>query len=117
MSWGEMSETVQGQACLKHAPEGLIYYSCGVCLRLSPEQTQRIETQFDIMTGSLFTSCRLITQEVPKHGESLWQKDHWKAKDAQKGARKHNQDSIELRWINDDIFRASQAKIRMDKRI
>ena len=42
-----------------------------------------------------------------KHGERQWQKYHWTVKDAQKGARKHNQDSIELRWIN----RAFQTKI------
>ena len=46
---------------------------------------------------------RVYTQEV--------QKDHWKAKDDKKRARKHNEDSIELRWISDDIYRASQTKI------
>ena len=40
------------------------------------------------MNCALSPRAGLITQEVPKHGESQWQKDHWKAKDAQKGARK-----------------------------
>ena len=30
---------------------------------------------------------------------------------AEKGARKHNQDSIEIRLMSDDIYRASQTKV------
>ena len=47
---GEISQTVLCQACLKHAPEGLIYCSCGVGFRPSPVQKQRIKTQFEVLT-------------------------------------------------------------------
>ena len=47
---GETFRTVQCQACLKHEPEGLIYCSCGMCFRPSPEQKQRIKTQFEVVT-------------------------------------------------------------------
>ena len=30
---GQISKTVQGQSCLKHIPEGLIFCSCGLCLQ------------------------------------------------------------------------------------
>ena len=39
---GETSKTVQCPACLKHALEGLICCSRGVCLRPPPEQKQII---------------------------------------------------------------------------
>ena len=40
---GEMYKTVQCQACLKYASEGLLYCLCGVCLIPSPEQTRKIK--------------------------------------------------------------------------
>ena len=46
---GEISRTVQCQSCLKHVPEGLVLCSCGMCLRPSEEQTQRIKTQFKVL--------------------------------------------------------------------
>ena len=67
------------------------------------------ELQLSLMTVPFHV--RVSHSRGAKHGESQWQKDHWKAKDANIGARKHNQDSIELRWINDDIYRASQTKM------
>ena len=40
---GQISGTVQCQYCLKHVPEGLIFCSCGICLRPDEEQIQRIK--------------------------------------------------------------------------
>ena len=77
-----------------------------VCLRPSPEQKQSINTQFEIMTVPYY-----LVRVNYSRGESQWQKDHWKAEDGKLEARKHNQDSIELRWINDAIHRASKSKI------
>ena len=45
----ERSQTVQSPACLKHAPERLIYCSCGVCFRPSPEQKLRKKILFEMM--------------------------------------------------------------------
>ena len=52
-----------------------------------------------------------LLKRCATHGERQWQKDHWKGKDAKKEAKKHNQDSIEIRWINDAENRESQTKI------
>ena len=41
-----------------------------------------------------------------KHSESQWQHDHWKARDAKRTATRKKHDAIELRWKNDDKYRA-----------
>ena len=47
---GQISRTVQCQSYLKHIPEGLIFSSCGICLRLDEEQIQRIKARFEAFT-------------------------------------------------------------------
>ena len=39
-----------------------------------------------------------------RHGETQWQKDHWKAR----GARREGHDSIVIRWQEDEKYRNSQ---------
>ena len=46
---GEISRTVHCHSCLKHILEGLIFCSCGICLRADEEQTQRIKGRFEAM--------------------------------------------------------------------
>ena len=46
---GQISRTVQCQSCLKHVPEGLIFCSCGICLRPDEEPIQRIKARFEAM--------------------------------------------------------------------
>ena len=98
---GEISKTVQCQACLNCAPESLIYCSCGVCLMTSPEQKKRIKIQFEVMSVPYYL-VRVDYSRGSKHGENTWQKKTL----AKKGARKHNHDSMERRWINDATYRA-----------
>ena len=43
-----------------------------------------------------------------KHGEAQWHRDHWKAMDARRGAWKHDQGSIVLRWQEDEKYRNSR---------
>ena len=50
---GEMSKTTQCRACLKYAPEGLIYCPCGVCLMPSQEQRKIITIQFEVIFCSI----------------------------------------------------------------
>ena len=98
------------------AHSGLSYCSCGVCLgrRWNRNEVLKLSLKLWLFT---ITSCGLIAQEVENTTKDNGKKDFWKAKDAAKGARKHNQDSIDLPWINDAIFRASQRPNRMDKSI
>ena len=46
---GQISRTVQCQSCLMHIPEGLVFCSCGMCLRQGEEQIQRIKARFEAM--------------------------------------------------------------------
>ena len=104
---GQISRTVQCHSWLKHIPEGLTFCSCGICLRPDEETIQRIKARFQAMIV-LFHLARLNYSRGKKHGEAHWQRDHWKAMDARRGARKNNHDSIVLRWQNDAKYRESQ---------
>ena len=50
---GQISRTVQGQSCLKHIPEGLIFCSCGLCLQPDEEQIQKFKARFEGYDSSL----------------------------------------------------------------
>ena len=102
---GEMSTTIECRACLKCAPEGLIYCSCGVCFMPSPEQRKRITIQFEVVSVPYYI-VRVDYSRGAKHCESQWQHDHWKARAAKRGATRKKHDAIELRWKNDDKYRA-----------
>ena len=104
---GQISRTVQCQSCLKHIPEGLIFCSCGICLRPDEEQIQRIKARLEAMTV-LYYLARVNYSRGKRHGQAQWQKDHWKAMHARRGARKNNHASIVLRWQNDEKYRESQ---------
>ena len=43
-----------------------------------------------------------------KHGEAQWHRDHWKAMDARRGAWKHDQGTIAIRWEEDEKYRNSR---------
>ena len=50
---GESSQSVQCTTCLKYSEEGAFYCTCGVCLVLSPEQTEDRDT--DLNNGRMIT--------------------------------------------------------------
>ena len=61
-----------------------------------------------------FMPCALarterIQSRGAKHGERKWQYDHWKARDATKGARKKGKHFIVQRCQEDETCRASQT--------
>ena len=57
----------------------------------------------------LFLTVREDDTRGAKHGQSRWQYDHWKAKDATKGARKRKYRSILHRWQEEEAYRESQT--------
>ena len=69
---GQISKTVQCQFCLKH--EGLIFCSCGICLRPDEEQAQRIKTGFEVVIVPHYFA-RVNYSRGKRHGEAQWQKD------------------------------------------
>ena len=98
---GQISRTVQCQSCLKHVLEGLIFCACGICLRHDEEHIQRIKARYESMIVPYYLA-RVNSSRGKRHGEVQWQRDHWKAMDAPRGARKNNHKSIVLRWQNDE---------------
>ena len=103
---GEISRIVQCQSCLKRVPEGLVFFSNGMCLRPDGEQIQRTKTRFEVMIVPYYHA--LVNYPSGKrHGEAQWQKDHSKRRPHKK-ARKNNHDSIVLGWQNDEQYRESQ---------
>ena len=66
---GQISRTVQRQSCWKHIPEGLIFCSCGICLRLDEEQIQRIKARLETMIVH-YHFPRVNYSRGKRHGES-----------------------------------------------
>ena len=104
---GQICRTDQCQSCLKHVPEGLIFCSCGICLRPDEEQIQWIKAPVEAIIVPYYLA-RVNYSRGNRHGEAQWQKDHSEARDARRGARRKNHDSIVLRWQNDEMYRESQ---------
>ena len=105
---GEISKTIQCQACSKYSPDGSLCCPCGVCHMPSPEQKRKIRTQFEIMSVPYYI-VRVDDSRGARHGESQWQCDHRQAKDAKRRARKKGNDSLVQRWRTDDEYRISQT--------
>ena len=82
-----------------------------VCIMPSLEQKRKIKTRFEIMSVP-FHTVREDDTRGAKHGQSWWQYDHWKAKDATKGARKSTHRSIPHRWLEEEAICS-----RLDRRI
>ena len=104
---GQISRTVQCHSCLKHVQEGLIFCSCGICLRPDEEQIQSIKARVQAMTVSYYLA-RVNFSRGKRHGEAQWQRDHWKAMNARRGARRKGHDSIVIRWQEDEKYRHFQ---------
>ena len=105
---GEISKTVQCQACLKYALEGLHCCPRGACFMPSPEQKRKIKTHFEIMSVP-FYSAREGDSRGAKHGQTQWQYDHRKARDAKKRCAEERDISIVQRWQEDETYRASHT--------
>ena len=105
-SWEKHPEPCKCQSCLKHVPEGLVFCSYSVCLRPNEEQIQRIKTRVEVMIVR-YNQARVNYSRGKKQEEGPWQKEHWKAEDALRGARKNNHDSIVLRCQKDEKYRES----------
>ena len=58
---GEISQTVQCTTCLKYSKEGAFHCTCGVCLVLSPEQTEDRDT--DLNNGRMITGKQKTQKE------------------------------------------------------
>ena len=102
--------TTQCHSCLKHLPEGLKFCPCGACLRPDEDTINRIQRRFKASIVPYYFA-RINRSRRKKCGEQKWQTDHWKAKDAMRGAVKHNENKnplISVRWMTDEQNRSSQ---------
>ena len=52
---GDVSKKTQRPSCSKSWPEGLLYCTCGVCLRPAPEQKRKIKSEFDVLSIPYYT--------------------------------------------------------------
>ena len=100
---GQMTRTVQCHSCWKHLPEGLAFCSCGVCLRPDEATIKRIKVRFQALTVPYYLS-RINRSRGEKHGETQWQQDYWKAMDDRRGAKKHDKDTITIKWQKDEKY-------------
>ena len=99
--------------CLKHVLEGLNMCPCDFWLRPNQDTMNRIKAR----GGTLITPYYRATFQARgrKHRHSQWQKDHAKAVDAKRGAKKRgSHPSILSRWYNDVIFPSFSGGYRVD---
>ena len=78
-----------------------------MCLRPDDATIERIRAKFQALIVPYYLA-RLSRSRGKKHGETQWQQDHWKAMDVRRGAKKHNKDTITIRWQQDEKYRNSQ---------
>ena len=79
-----------------------------LCLRPDEDTINSIKARFQALIAPHYLA-RVNRSRGKKHGESQWQKDHWKAMDAKKGANKRDKDTtILIRWQEDGEYRISQ---------
>ena len=60
-----------------------------------------------VFTPSRGLEFQILCPRGKKHGEAQWHRDHWKAMDARRGAWKHDQGSIAIRWQEGEKYRNS----------
>ena len=99
--------TVQYYSCWKHLLEGLAFCFCGVCLRLDEATIKRIKVRFQALIV-LYDLALINRSRGKKHGETQCQQDRWNAMDARRGAWKHGEDTVEIRWRQDEEYKNSQ---------
>ena len=71
-------------------------------------ERRKIRSQFEVMSVPFYPVREGDTRGA-KHGQTQWQYDHWKARDATMGAKKRGTDSNVQRWKEDETYRASQT--------
>ena len=84
----QTSATILFPSCLKHEPEGLNMCLCGVWLRPNQDTMNRIKAKFEALIPPYYRATLQSREKKKKHGHNQWQKDHAKAVDAKRGAKK-----------------------------
>ena len=107
---GEVSTEIQCPSCAKYWPEGLLYCTCGTCLRPSNEQKQKTKEEFDALSIHYFVVKKGHSRGA-KQGQSQEQYDHFKANESTRHAKKKGCDSILRRFQNDELYRNYQLVI------
>ena len=99
----QTSATILCLSCLKHVPQGFNMCPCGVWLRPNQGTMDRIKARFAALITPYYRAT--VQGRGRKRGHNQWQKDHAKAVDAKRGAKKRgNLPSILRRWQNDEIY-------------
>ena len=83
---GQISRTVQCHSYLKHIPVGLIFSSCGICLRRDEETIQRIKAWFQAMIVPYYLA-RVNYPRGKNTAKLDGKRDYWKSMDAGRGAK------------------------------
>ena len=102
-----MSSTIQCHSCYKHLPEGRKFCICGICLRPDEDTMRKIEARSKTLIVP-HHFARINRSRGEKCGDSQWQRDHWKAKDATRAAIKNGKETITIRWQQDEQYTESQ---------
>ena len=76
----------------------------------SPEQKRKTNSPFEILS-TLYCIVETDYARGARRGQSQWQYDHCKSKYTRRNVEKKGDDSIFLRWQNDEKYRKSQMAL------
>ena len=106
---GQISRTVQCHSCLKHLRAGLIFCSCGTCLRADEEQKTNNHIQIPGYDCSLL-SCKEVKDTARFNGKETMGKQ-WM--EEEKEGSRHHRNQMARGWKVSNF----SAGPRMDRRI
>ena len=82
--------TTQCYSCSEHVPEGLRFCMCGACLQPDQGTIDKFQERFRTLIVP-YNVDKINDPRVKRHGEKHGEKDHFKAKDAMRGAKKRTE--------------------------
>ena len=99
----EITSKVQCQDWLLYWAIGIVYCSCGTCLRPSPKNRKLNKDQLDVLSIPIYVIKKQPSHGA-RHGPTESQRIYYKAHNARREAKKHGHKAILDRFLNDPLY-------------
>ena len=110
----EITSQVQCHNCLKYWTTGIVYCTCGTCLRPPDETRKWNKDRFDVLSIPNYVSKKGPSHGA-RHGNTERQRIHHAAHVSAKKAKKNGYTSILDRFLSSLRYRESQINIGWDE--
>ena len=96
-----MTATTQCYSCSEHVPEGLKFCKCGACLQPDQGTIDKFQERFRALIVP-HNVDKINDPRVKRHGKKHGEKDHFKAQDTMRGAKKRTENLSVLARLQKD---------------